>query len=133
MFSKMFPISKKSKKKFFLTPLGKSKNFKNIKIFNNIGSHDGLKKKLPKSAKMPLITLFLLHPVFSDDSFHALQSSGSKLNCCFSIDSLLSHNRYYWSRERHSISSFFPFIFDNFFIINVGLERFICTTCKQTY
>ena len=41
-----------------------SKNFKNSKIFINIGSHDGLQKKLPKSAKMPLITLFFIHPVY---------------------------------------------------------------------
>ena len=31
--------------KNYKNPLGKSKNFKNIKIFNNIGSHDGLRKK----------------------------------------------------------------------------------------
>ena len=61
----MFPTSKKSKKNFFLTPLEKSKNFKNSKIFNNIGSYDGLKKKIPKSAKMPLIPLFFIHPVYA--------------------------------------------------------------------
>ena len=33
---------------FFLTPLEKSNNFKNGKIFNDIGSHDGLKKKITK-------------------------------------------------------------------------------------
>ena len=33
-------------------------NFTIFEIFNDIGSHDGLKKKLPKLAKMPLITLF---------------------------------------------------------------------------
>ena len=47
-----------------LTPLEKSKNFINSKNFNNIGNHDGLKKKLPKSAKMPLIPLFFIHPVY---------------------------------------------------------------------
>ena len=50
------------KHRFFLSPLEKSKNFKNSKIFNYIGSHDGLKKKLPKSAKIPLITLFFYSP-----------------------------------------------------------------------
>ena len=63
LFSKVLSISKKSKKKFFLTPLEKSKNFKIFKIFNNIGRHDGLKKKIPNSAKTPLIPVFFIHPV----------------------------------------------------------------------
>ena len=46
-------------------PWKSKKNPKNIKIFNNIGSHDGLKKNLPKSAKMPLIPAFFIHPVYS--------------------------------------------------------------------
>ena len=53
---------KNGEKKNYLTPLEKSKNFKNSKIFNNIGSHDGLKTKLPRSAKMPLIKLFFASP-----------------------------------------------------------------------
>ena len=42
--------------------MGKSKNLKFFKIFNNIGSHDVLKKKLPKSAKTPLIPVFFDSP-----------------------------------------------------------------------
>ena len=64
LFSKVFSISKKSKKKIFLTPLGKSKNFKNFKIFNNIGSHDVLKKKITKigqNAANPSFFLFTLY------------------------------------------------------------------------
>ena len=47
-FGGFFNISTKSKKKFFLTPLGKSRNFNFLKIFNDIGSHDVLKKKIAK-------------------------------------------------------------------------------------
>ena len=47
LFSKVFSISKKSRI-FFFDSLGKSKNFKNFKIFNNIGSYDVLKKKNTK-------------------------------------------------------------------------------------
>ena len=48
IFSNVFSISKKSKKIFFLTPLEKSKNFNFFLIFNNIGSHDVLRKKITK-------------------------------------------------------------------------------------
>ena len=44
----IFLLSQGGKKNFFLTHLGKSKNFKIFKIFNNIGSHDVLKKKITK-------------------------------------------------------------------------------------
>ena len=37
---------KNRRKNFFLTPLEKSKKFENSKIFNNIGSHDGMRKKI---------------------------------------------------------------------------------------
>ena len=58
-------LSLKKREKFFLTPLEKSKNFKNSKIFNNIGSHDGLGKKFTKigqNAANP--TFFFIHPVY---------------------------------------------------------------------
>ena len=58
----MFPTSKKSKKKIFLTPLTKSKNFENSKIFNNIGSHDGLKKKITKIGQKAANHIFFYSP-----------------------------------------------------------------------
>ena len=53
--------SLKNRENFFLT-LRNVKKSQNSKIFNNIGSHDGLKKNLPKSAKMQLIPVFFYSP-----------------------------------------------------------------------
>ena len=53
-----------SLKKNFFDPLRKVKKFQNIKIFNNIGSHDGLKKKIIKigqNAVNPTFFCFTLY------------------------------------------------------------------------